>query len=163
VTNSTGSSPTSSADQFTYINPPPIVTGLSSASGLVSGGTSLTITGSQFIGATSVTFGAVVASSFTVSDDDTIQVLIPAGSAGTVDVRVTTGAGTSATSNLDQYTYQSSSGAGGTSTDGTPQILGLDVNGGSTEGGDVVTIYGLNFTEVTAVKFGSVNSVSFQI
>ncbi len=51
-----GTSATSSADQFTYVAAP-AVTAISPAAGPTGGGTSVTITGSGFTGATAVDFG----------------------------------------------------------------------------------------------------------
>jgi len=82
------------------------VTGVSPGSGPVSGGTSVTITGSGFTGATAVNFGATAASSFTVNSDSSITATAPPATAvGPADVTVTTPSGTSATSSADQYTY----------------------------------------------------------
>src|SRR5205807_9379849 len=68
VTTLGGSSATSTADQFTYVSvPAPVVTGLSPTAGPLVGGTIVTITGSNFTGATAVTFGGLAATSFTVS------------------------------------------------------------------------------------------------
>ncbi len=53
------------ADQFTYVAGL-AVTGMSPTSGPAAGGTTVTITGAAFTGATSVSFGATAASSFTV-------------------------------------------------------------------------------------------------
>ena len=84
----------------------PAVTGVSPGSGPVSGGTSVTITGSGFTGATAVNFGGTVASSFTVNGDTSVTATAPAATAvGPVDVTVTTPSGTSATSSADQFTY----------------------------------------------------------
>ncbi len=82
------------------------VTGVSPGSGPVSGGTSVTITGSGFTGATAVNFGATAASSFTVNSDTSITATAPAATAvGPVDVTITTPSGTSPTSSADQFTY----------------------------------------------------------
>ena len=64
----------------------------------------MTITGTGFTGATAVDFGTTPATNFTVVSDTTITADSPAGT-GTVDVTVTTPAGTSATSAADQFTY----------------------------------------------------------
>ena len=69
----------------------PIVTGISPCSGSTSGGTSVVITGSNFAGVTGVKFGTVAASSYTVTSSTSITAVAPAGSAGSVDVTVSTG------------------------------------------------------------------------
>ncbi|OAN63896.1 hypothetical protein A7X12_19030 [Sphingomonas sp. TDK1] len=62
------------------------------------------ITGTNLSGATSVSFGAAPAPGYTVNSTTQITATSPAGT-GTVDVRVTTAGGTSATSAADQFTY----------------------------------------------------------
>jgi sugar lactone lactonase YvrE/PKD repeat protein len=85
--------------------PTPTVTGVSPTSGSTAGGTVVTITGTGFTGATAVTFGSTSATNFTVVSATQIKVTSPAGTAGTVDVTVTTPSGTSAKSSTDQYKY----------------------------------------------------------
>ena len=58
----------------------------------------MTITGTDFTGATAVKFGTTAATGFTVNSATSITATAPAGAAGTVDVTVTTPGGTSATS-----------------------------------------------------------------
>jgi hypothetical protein len=58
---------------------------------------------------TAVKFGATAAASFTVDSRTSITAISPPGS-GTVDVTVTTSAGTGATSPADRFTYQSAPG-----------------------------------------------------
>ncbi|WP_414647019.1 autotransporter domain-containing protein [Comamonas sp. UBA7840] len=82
----------------------PVVSGIAPNFGLSSGGTTVTITGTGFGGATAVTFGASSATGFTVNSATQITATAPAGT-GTVDIRVTTAGGTSATSAADQFTY----------------------------------------------------------
>jgi polyvinyl alcohol dehydrogenase (cytochrome) len=65
----------------------------------------LTVTGTDFTGATAVDFGASnPATTFSVNGPGTITATSPAGSS-TVDVTVTTSGGTSLTSANDHYTY----------------------------------------------------------
>ena len=108
VTTGGGTSATRApADQFTYTVPPrPTVTGVSPTTGPTTGGTSVTITGTNFTGATAVTFGATAATTFTVNSATSITATSPAEAAGTVDVTVTTpGAPHGATPAADQFTY----------------------------------------------------------
>ena len=83
-----------------------MITSVSPNSGPVAGGTVVTISGSGFLGATVVNFGATAAASFTVNSDSSITATAPAGAAaGAVDVTVTAPGGTSATSVADVFTY----------------------------------------------------------
>ena len=89
--------------------PPPVqpaVTGVSPASGPVAGGTTVTVTGSGFTGASKVAFGAVAATSFTVVSGTQITAVSPAQAAASYDITVTTAAGTSPVVSADSYTYQ---------------------------------------------------------
>jgi IPT/TIG domain/Putative Ig domain len=103
VTTPGGTSVTSAVDHFTYAVVP-TVTAVGPASGTVNGGTSVTITGTGFTGASAVDFGGVAAT-YTVNSDTSITAVTPASSAGTVDVTVTTAGGVSATSAADQFVF----------------------------------------------------------
>lgn len=81
----------------------PTITSMSPTSGPTSGGTIVTLTGTNLTDATAVKFGATAAS-YTVNSATQITATAPAGSAGTVDVTVTTPGGTSVTSGVAQYT-----------------------------------------------------------
>src|SRR5271157_1108113 len=83
----------------------PTVTKINPTSGPLIGGTTVTVTGTGFTGATSVKFGTTAATSYTVVSATSITAVSPAGSAGTVDVTVTTPSGTSVISASDQFTY----------------------------------------------------------
>ncbi len=80
------------------------ITGISLASGGVTGGTSVTITGTGFTGATAVNFGGIPASSFTVNSSTSITAITPAHAVGNVDVAVTTSTGGAMGTNLYTYT-----------------------------------------------------------
>jgi Family of unknown function (DUF6519)/IPT/TIG domain len=82
----------------------PAVTGISPSSGVVSGGTSVTVSGTGFTAATGVNFGSAAATAVSVASDSEITATSPAGT-GTVDITVVTPAGTSPTSAADQFTY----------------------------------------------------------
>src|SRR5262249_29862677 len=141
---------TSSADQYTYTasstsSEVPAVFALSASTGSTLGGTPVTIFGSGFLGATAVMFGSVAAASVSVDEDGSITAGAPAQAAGAVGVTLQNQAGTSATSDADQFIY---------SLPGDPPaITGLDVSHGSMAGGDVVTISGSNFRNVNGVSF----------
>jgi hypothetical protein len=105
ITTIGGTSATSVADQFTYVIPIPTVSSINPASGPTTGGTAVTITGSNFIGTTSVKFGSTNATSFTVISATQISTIAPPGSLGAVDVTVRTPSGTSPVSAADQYSY----------------------------------------------------------
>jgi hypothetical protein len=94
------------ADQFTYLAPVPVVTSISPNTGPTTGGTVVTITGSGFTRATKVLFGLVPATSFTVVSDSQISATAPPQAASTRFVRVVTSGGISpATPNIDQFVY----------------------------------------------------------
>jgi len=74
------------------------------AAGPVAGNTPVTITGTGFTGATTVTFGGTAATSFSVGSDTSITAITPAHAAGAVNVVITTpGGGTATGTNV--YTY----------------------------------------------------------
>jgi IPT/TIG domain len=81
----------------------PAVVNVSPLWGQPAGGTSVAITGKAFTGATAVAFGNSNAS-FTINSDTSITAIAPPGT-GAVNVTVTTAAGPSPTSVLDQFTY----------------------------------------------------------
>jgi sugar lactone lactonase YvrE len=105
VTTPGGTSAAGAGDKFTY-GPPPNVTGIQPNFGPTGGGTKVTITGTHFLGATSVTFGATAASEFKVESETQISTTSPAGS-GTVDIVVTAPTGPSATGQADTFAYES--------------------------------------------------------
>lgn len=72
---------------FTF-GAPPVVMSVSPKSGSTAGGTSVTIVGSNFSGATSVSFGGVPALSYTVDSSTLITAVTPPGRTGSVNVSV---------------------------------------------------------------------------
>jgi uncharacterized membrane protein len=104
VTTPAGTSPISTAGVFTYTTSGPLVTGIAPDTGSAGGGDTIVVTGSGFTGATDVGFDFTSASAMTVDSDTQITAISPAGT-GTVDITVTTPAGTSAVSQDDQFTY----------------------------------------------------------
>ena len=138
----TGAGTATATAAFTYI-PPPTVTGVAPNKGPTAGGQSVIITGAGFTGATSANFG-VRSASFNVNSDTQITATSPSGSAGPIDVTVTTSGGTSATSAADRFTYFP-----------PPIVTAITPNNGPISGATAVTITGTNFTSASAVTFGS--------
>jgi hypothetical protein len=131
--------------QATYaVLAPPTVTGISPKAGPLTAGTSVTITGTHLTGASAVDFGTSAATGITVVSPTQLTVSAPAGSAGTVNVTVTTPWGTSATSAADEYTY-----------DPKPTVTSLSPTSGPVTGGTTVTITGTGFTTTSTVDFGT--------
>jgi predicted flap endonuclease-1-like 5' DNA nuclease len=84
----------------------PVVTGINPATGKPAGGDSITVTGSEFTGATAVNFGTHAASVMKVIGDTQITATSPADAAGgTLDLTVVAPGGTSAISAADQFTH----------------------------------------------------------
>ncbi|HEX3030467.1 MAG TPA: IPT/TIG domain-containing protein, partial [Clostridia bacterium] len=86
----------------------PTVTAVSPSSGSTAGGTSVTITGTNFTGVTGVKFGNNAATGVTVNSTTSITAIAPAGS-GNVDVTVTADGGTGTGTGL--YTYKQNQAA----------------------------------------------------
>src|SRR6185312_5838510 len=124
----------------------PSVAAISPNSGPTAGGTSVTITGANLDNPTAVEFGSSTA--LVISHNATqIVATSPAGSAGPVDITVTTAGGKSATSEADIYTYAA-----------PPTVSAISPTSGPTLGGTVVTITGTNLGNPSAVKFGGSNA-----
>ena len=126
---------------YTYSADPsatPTVTGLSASSGPSSGGTVLTLTGTNLAGTTRVLFGQAPAA-FTLVSPTALSVTAPPGTVGVVDVTVLTPLGLSVTGAADQFTYQSA----------MPTVTGLSPSTDTTAGGTVIAIIGTNFASAT--------------
>jgi len=136
---------------FTYYNIPTI-DGFSPIGGPVTGGTNVTITGTNFglpgYPPPTVTFGGTDAPNIQGYTELQITVTSPANIAGIYTISVTNFAGGTADSLPDQYSYGP-----------TPTISGISPLGGSVNGVDVVTIDGANFgtspDPLPTVKFGT--------
>jgi len=132
----------------------PAVTSISPSMGPYSGGTTVQIHGTGFTSGATVRFGSAMASSVTVTSSTLIVAVSPPGTAGsTVQVSVSTAAGTSANTSADDFTY--SAGA-------VPTVTSLSSNYGWA--GNVISIYGTNFSlDGLQVWFGSVQIATSQV
>jgi hypothetical protein len=131
---------TSDPVTVTVSNNPPTITSFTPAAGPV--GTSVTISGTNFTGATAVRFNGVTAS-FTVNSATSIQAIVPAG-ATSGPISVTTPGGTA------------TSASAFTVTASAPTITSFTPASGPV--GTSVTISGTNFTGATAVRFNGVTA-----
>ena len=129
------------ASGFTYVVTPS-VTSVAPNSGTTAGGTSVTITGTNFAAGATVTFGGTAATNVVVVSGTSITATTPAGSAGPVTVTVT-------------VSGQSGSLASGFTYVATPTMTSLSPNTGTTAGGTSVTITGTNFASGATVTFGA--------
>ena len=138
----------------TGVDAAPTVTGVSPNSGSSPTGTVVTITGTNFTGATAVSFGTQLAFAFSVLNANTILAHAPPspspGNTTIVNVTVTNPDGTSATSPAVQFTYLAQ-----------PNVGPILPTSGPASGGTSVMIQGINFTGVTAVSFGNTPAASF--
>lgn len=142
VTNSDGQSATL-ASSYTYIlsAPAPTVTGVSPNSGLTTGGTAVTITGTGFAAGAKVTFASTAATGVTVVSDTTITATTPAHAVGAVKVTVTN-PDTQLGSLASAFIYN---------TPSAPTLASVTPNSGLRGFAIPVTLIGTNFT-VTGTK-----------
>src|SRR5262249_25299785 len=131
----------------------PTVTALSPTNGPTGGGTSVTITGTNFTDVGGVFFGATPADSFTVNSGTSITAISPAASSSSVTVTVATAAGVSSAGTGTPFTYNATA----------PTVTGLSVPSGPTAGGTTVVITGTNLNGATAVSFKGTAASSFTI
>jgi hypothetical protein len=150
VTTPGGISASSLLDRFTY-GALPAVDSVTPGSGPLAGNTSVIIAGANLTGATAVTFGTTVATTFTVNSNTQITATSPAGT-GTVDVTVTTPGGTSPVNSGDQFVYAP-----------PPAVAGLGTGSGPVVGGTSTIITGVNLCGATSVHFGATASTAFAI
>jgi PASTA domain/IPT/TIG domain len=99
----------SGGGEFTFnaeVLAPPDIAAIGPTDGSILGGTSVVIAGHDFTDAKAVRFGKVPATGFSVNSDNAITAVSPPSAvAGTVDVSVTTAAGTTPVTTADRFTY----------------------------------------------------------
>jgi hypothetical protein len=140
---------------FTYVAEAaePVISSIDPAVGPEAGGTAVTITGTDFTGLTGVSFGGTAATSYMLDSATQISATTPAGTAGAVDVVVTTEAGSNTLSN--GFTYEAAAAE--------PVISSIDPAVGPEAGGTAVTITGADFAGLTGVSFGGTAATSYTL
>ena len=158
--NSVGDSVASSSVNVVPVSGPPTVTSISPTSGTTAGGTSVTITGTNFISGTTVTIGGSSCTSVVVVSSTSITCTTPSGTAGAQDVVVATGVSPNATL-VGGFTYvvppaapatpdlATASDSGSSSSDDVTSDNTPTISVGSATNGNTVT--------VTATKSGQTN------
>ena len=140
-----GTTASTTADTYTY-RPAPEVTELSTTTGPLAGGNTITLKGVGFTGTTSIQVGTTTTSDFTVTQPRRIKLTLPPSPTSqedTVHIRVTGPRGTSPTTPADTYIYRAA-----------PTITDLSTHTGPTTGGSGdITITGTGFTGATRVVF----------
>ncbi len=141
--NTPGGSVTSSGT-YTWYPLPTIISFTPSSGGA---GVQDTITGTNFTGATAISFGGIAAASFTVVNATTVYAT-PASIGATGVISVSTPGGTATSSAI--FTWNPS-----------PTITSISASQGYP--GSTVTITGTNFTGASAVSFGGTAAASFTV
>lgn len=129
---------------FTWLQPVPTITSFTPTWGVA--GALITITGTNFSGATAVSFGGVAPTSFTVVNATTITATVATGASGAVSVTTPGG-----TATLGGFTFLPPA----------PTITGISPSAAHI--GETVTITGTNFTDATMVNFGGTPAASFAV
>jgi hypothetical protein len=145
---------------WTFISQsPPVVTGLSPSTGSAAGGTTVIISGQNFLSPATVMFGQNAATSVVVNGTGQITATSPPEtpvltSSQTVDVVVGSNFGLSVANDLDVFTYLPAA---------TPAVTSVAPASGPVAGGTSVAISGSGFLNASAVKFGTNNAVSYAV
>jgi hypothetical protein len=128
----------------------PSIVSLSKKRGPVGGGEIIGINGIGFTHATSVQFGAIRATLFTVISDTLIRTQVPPGEPGYSYVTVTVGGQTTEQWADSAYEYG-------------PEVTSVSPNYGPQQGGGTVVIQGSGLANASDVYFGQVASPDFQV
>lgn len=127
----------------------PTLESIAPSVGPTTGGTLVTLTGTNLTSATAVTFGATEVTTLEVIDEAHLRVTAPAHAEGDVEVSVTT---TFSTSSAVTFTYGP-----------TPTLESASPDVSSTAGGATVVLTGTGLVGATSVLFGTVEAASFTV
>ncbi|MEZ4504240.1 MAG: IPT/TIG domain-containing protein, partial [Dehalococcoidia bacterium] len=135
---------------FTYLGPAPTANLVNPNNGPSSGGTAVTITGTDFVTGALVSFGGTLATGVTVVNATTITATTPAHTIGAVNV-VVTNPDTQSSTLVNGFTYTAAA---------APTVSAVAPSTGTTGGGTPVTIIGTGFVGGATVKFGANSATS---
>jgi hypothetical protein len=133
---------------FAPVAPAPLIASFTPGTGPV--GTTVTVTGTNFTGASSVTLNGAGVAAFTLVDAATITFAVPAG-ATSGPIAVTTQGGTATSTSAFTVTAPTPA----------PAIASFTPTTGGP--GTTVTVTGTNFTGATAVSIGSMAIASYTV
>jgi hypothetical protein len=149
ITNNDGQTVTRTG-AYTY-RAAPTFTSITPDDGPIAGGNSVTITGTNLTGATTVTFGGTAATAVWVVSATQITATAPAHAVGAVNVVITTPGGIATGTGV--YTYRA-----------VPTFTNIVSGYGRIDGGTAVTITGTNFViGATAVTFDGTAPPAFTV
>ncbi|MFL6212262.1 MAG: IPT/TIG domain-containing protein [Blastocatellia bacterium] len=146
------------ANGYRYVQPPaapPLIARVSPDNGQTAGGTSVTITGTNFVTGATVLIGGASAANVVVNSSTTISAKTPSHAAGAADVVVTNPDGQSATLAAG-FTYQAPPAP-------APTLSNVAPNNGPTAGGTTVMINGSGFAAGAAVKFDGIAATNILV
>ena len=130
---------------FTFA-PSPTVSAINKSQGPLGGGTVVTLTGTNLSSVAGVSVGGTAATAVSASSSTSLQFTMPAKTAGTYSIVVTTPYGSASLSNAFSYLA-------------APTVASLSVSSGFTTGGQSVTLTGTNLASTTSVTFGGTVAV----
>lgn len=140
---------------FVYGDPPPplplTIASVQPGQGNASGGTSVTLLGTQFQPGMAVLFGNVAATDVQVINSQIATAKTPANAPGMVDVSIIDNQSTATRTVAYEY------------LDDGPQIVSVTPNIGPDTGGTQVTINGSGFCENAAVLFGALAATNVDV
>ncbi len=151
VTSTTGEVVTLTGNYGYTYSPPPTLTSISPANGKIAGGTSMTLTGTGFLGGASATIGGTSCSNPNLVSSTTMTCTIPTHLASTYDVQIINSDSQSATL-TNAYTYNAQ-----------PVISSVTPNNGILAGGTTVTITGSGFMSGATATIGGTNCTSLSV
>jgi hypothetical protein len=147
VTNPNGQSATL-VNAYTYgtpTTPAPTLTSISPLTGPTTGGTVVTMNGSNFVSGMTATIGGTAMTAVTYVSATQIRATTPAGTAGAKTIVVTSGSQSATLANAFTYTAPATPG---------PTLTSVSPTSGPIQGGNTITMTGTNFVSGATITIG---------